>query len=51
MPNMQERLETAIERTETDSSLFHDVVHGPDTATVTTENGQVPTVAKALKDV
>lgn len=51
MANMQERLETAIERTETDSSLFHNVVHGPDTDTVTTENGQVPTVAKALKDV
>lgn len=51
MPNMQERLETAIERTETDSSLFHDVVHGTDTETVTTENGEVPTVAKALKDI
>ncbi len=51
MPNMQERLETAIERTETDSSLFHDMVHGTDTETVTTENGEVPTVAKALKDV
>ena len=51
MPNMQERLETAIERTETDSSLFHDVVHGTDTETVITENGEVPTVAKALKDI
>ena len=51
MPNMQERLETAIERTETDSSLFHDMVHGPDSATVITENGNVPTVAKALKDI
>ena len=51
MPNMQERLETAIERTETDSSLFHDMVHGTDTETVTTENGEVPTMAKALKDV
>ena len=51
MPNMQERLETAIERTETDSSLFHDMVHGGDNQTVTTENGIVPTMAKALKDV
>lgn len=51
MPNMQERLETTIERTETDSSLFHDMVHGGDNQTVTTENGSVPTMAKALKDV
>ena len=51
MPNMQERLETAIERTETDSSLFHNMVHGTDTQTVTTEGGEVPTMAKALKDV
>lgn len=51
MPNMQERLETTIERTETDSSLFHDMVHGGDNQTVTTENGIVPTMAKALKDV
>ena len=51
MSNMQERLETAIERTETDSSLFHDVVHGTDTETVITENGEVPTVAKKLKDI
>jgi len=51
MPNMQERLETAIERTETDSSLFHNMVHGTDTQTVPTEGGDVPTMAKALKDV
>ena len=51
MPNMQERLETAIERTEVDSGLFHNMVHGKDTQTVTTENGKVPTVAKALKDI
>ena len=51
MPNMQERLETAIERTETDSSLFHNMVHGTETQTVPTEGGDVPTMAKALKDV
>ena len=51
MSNMQERLETAIERTETDSSLFHDMVHGTDAETVMTENGEVPTVAKKLKDI
>ena len=51
MPNMQERLETAIERTEVDSGLFHNMVHGKDTQTVTTENGNVPTVAKTLKDI
>lgn len=51
MPNMQERLEIAIERTETDSSLFHNMVHGTDTQTVPTEGGEVPTMAKALKDV
>ena len=48
---MQERLEIAIERTETDSSLFHNMVHGTDTQTVPTEGGEVPTMAKALKDV
>lgn len=51
MPNMQERLETAIERTEVDSGLFHNMVHGKDTQTVTTENGKVSTVAKTLKDI
>lgn len=51
MANMQERLETAVSQTETDSGLFHNIVHGSDTQTVPTETGDVPSVAKAIKDM
>lgn len=51
MANMQERLDKAVDQTETDSGIFHHVVHGKDTESVATENGKVPTVAKAIKDI
>lgn len=51
MANMQERLDAAVDQTETDSGIFHNIVHGPDTDTVMTEGGEVPTVAKAIKDI
>lgn len=51
MANMQERLDKAVDRTEADSAVFHRIVHGPDTETVDTEGGGVPTVAKAVKDI
>lgn len=51
MANMQERLDNAVNQTEVDSGIFHHIVHGKDTESVTTENGKVPTVAKAIKDI
>lgn len=51
MGNMQERLETAVSQTEIDSGLFHNIVHGTETQTVSTENGDVPSVSKAIKDI
>lgn len=51
MANMQERLDRAVDQTEVDSGIFHHIVHGKDTESVTTENGKVPTVAKAIKDI
>lgn len=51
MANMEERLETAVTQTEIDSDKWHAIVHGDENSTVETENGQVPTVAKQLKDI
>ena len=51
MANMQERLETAVSQTETDSGLFHEIVHGNETLTVLTENGNVPSISKTIKDI
>lgn len=51
MANMQERLETAVSQTETDSGLFHTILHGTETQTVLTENGDIPTVSKTIKDI
>ena len=49
--NMEERLQAVVSQSETDSSKWHTIVHGDDTTTVPTENGNVPSVAKQLKDV
>lgn len=51
MANMEERLETAVTQTEIDSDKWHAIVHGDENSTVETENSQVPTVAKQLKDI
>ena len=51
MANMEERLETVVTQAETDSSKWHTIVHGDENSTVETENGDVPTVAKQLKDI
>ena len=51
MANMQERLDRAVEQTEVDSGIFHHIVHGKDIESVTTENGKIPTIAKAIKDI
>jgi len=51
MPTATERLETAVSRVETDSSLFHQIVHGDENTVVTTENGPVNSVAKTLAEL
>ena len=49
--NIEERLQAVVSQSETDSSKWHTIVHGDDTTTVPTENGNVPSVAKQMKDV
>lgn len=51
MPNMQERLNSAVDRAEVDTGLLHEVVHGDITTVVDTEGGKVPSVAKAINDI
>ncbi len=51
MTSMRDRLSTAVTSAETDSALFHEIVHGTDTMVVSTEGGNVPSVAKAIKDI
>ena len=51
MANMEERLQTVVSQAETDGSKWHLIIHGDNATTVYTENGNVPTVAKQLKDV
>ena len=49
MQSIQERLDKAVDTTEKDSNIFHEVVHGDENSSVMTEGGEVPTVAKAVK--
>lgn len=51
MANMEERLETTVSQAEIDGLKWHNIIHGDEKTTITTENGNVPTVAKQLKDV
>ena len=51
MPNMQERLNAAVDRAEVDTGLLHEVVHGDMATEVDTEGGKVPSVAKAINDI
>ncbi len=51
MANMEERLQAVVSQAETDGSLWHTIIHGTNSTTVSTENGKVPSVAKQLKDV
>lgn len=51
MANMEERLEATVAQAEIDSSKWHVIVHGDENSTIETENGNVPTVAKQLKDI
>ena len=44
-------IQNTVTQLTTDSGLLHDIIHGPANATVTTENGPVPTVAKVIADI
>lgn len=48
---LQTDLQDAITRIQSDSDILHDIAHGDETATITTENGSVKSVAKAVKDI
>ena len=48
--SLQTDLHNAVTQVATDSTLLHTVVHGSPTETVTTEGGEVITVAKLLHD-
>lgn len=49
--NMEEQLREVVEKATLDGQKWHAVVHGNDMTEVETENGQVPSVAKQLKDI
>jgi hypothetical protein len=48
---LQTDLQDAITRIQSDSDILHDIAHGGETALITTENGTVKSVAKAVKDI
>lgn len=47
---LQTDLASAVAKASADAEKLHQIVHGPDTATVATEGGTVKSVAKLLKD-
>lgn len=51
MPNMQERLDAAVNKAEADTELLHNVVHCSIKTEIDTEGGKVPSVAKVLNDM
>ena len=48
---MEERLEATVLQAELDGKKWHNIIHGDKNTTIATENGDVPTVSKQLKDV
>jgi alpha-tubulin suppressor-like RCC1 family protein len=46
-----DQIQDTVESLTADSALFHQIMHGPANATVQTENGPVPTVAKVIADI
>ena len=48
---MEERLQAVVSQAEADGEKWHIIIHGNNATTVPTENGNVPTVAKQMKDV
>lgn len=51
MANMEERLQSVVSQAESDGSKWHTIVHGDENTSVPTDRGNVPTVAKQLKDI
>lgn len=51
MANMEERLQAVVSKAETDGEKWHTIVHGDEDTTVPTDRGNVPTIAKQLKDI
>lgn len=51
MANMEERLEAVVVQAESDGEKWHTIVHGDENTNVSVESGNVPTVAKQLKDI
>ena len=51
MSNITNRLNTVVSKAETDADIFHDVVHGDKTKVVTTDGGNVDSVAKRLSEI
>ncbi len=51
MANLEEKLQVVVSQAETDAQRWHTIIHGNDTTVVPTDNGDVPTVSKQLKDV
>ena len=49
--NMEERLQAVVLQAELDGKKWHNIIHGDKNTTIATENGDVPTVSKQLKDV
>ncbi len=49
--NMEEKLRAVVEQASADGELWHTIIHGNDATEVPTENGNVPSIAKQLKDV
>lgn len=48
---IQTDLQEAIARIQADTLILHNIVHGNNTAVITTEGGPVKTAAKAIKDI
>lgn len=49
--NMEERLQAVVSQAETDGVLWHTIIHGNNSTTISTENGEVPSVSKQLKNI
>lgn len=51
MATLQEQLEAAVSSVKTDADKLHDVVHGHSSKVISTENGNIKSVAKALAEI
>ncbi|MBQ6855230.1 MAG: hypothetical protein IJO11_07320 [Alphaproteobacteria bacterium] len=49
--NMEEKLQAVVLQAETDGAKWHTIIHGNENTSVPTEYGNVPTVAKQMKEV